>query len=228
MPQRQWDSSNRSSSSHSRSSSSRSSSSWSGSRHRSSWDDDDDDHSSGSYSPEQIVIGLVILGAIIGGMLLIQAVRSGQEAARDRDATATTQAITEQDLAEMRAALQDDLPLWMELAETGKEYHVRPEVAGFGSRSNTKEVVYGRCETERFYVYVVMTLRPLGISADTQGYAYIPGSTPSVCHPKEWRIAGSVRADADWHFVAIDTYRATYAARTRIPAFTPTPTPAVF
>ncbi len=215
MPQRHSTGSSGSSSSSSRSSSSG----------RSSWRSSSSYHDYGDHepsTPEEQALGwaiLIVLLLVVGGIWIANQIKEGNERRADADATKTTQAITVQDLEEMHAALDSRLPVWQQV--TDRQVHrASAEEAGFGPGSNTKEVDYGYCESGKFYVYVLEISRPERTYADTEGYAYTPGSNPRACHPSGWQIVSSDSAAKDWSFVTISTSQATYAARTPSPVQT--------
>ncbi len=222
MPQRHDSGSSSGSSSSSGGSSwhsSSSSSSWSSSSHRY-------DNNGEPPSPEQQVLGWIVLGVmalILAGMWISDQVKKSNQRDEDRKATQTIIAVTQKDLEEMHQALDSRLPGWTAVKDQAV-HRVSGSEAGFAADSNTKEVDYGYCQPDKFYVYVVEESRPGGITlADSEGYAYTPDSYPGGCHPDGWRIVKDDNVGSGWHFVTIYTYSATSAARGTV---TPYPTPA--
>lgn len=129
------------------------------------------------------------------------------------NATATTQAITSKDLAQMHAALDIRILTWRTVTDLNV-HHISASDAGFGAGDNTKEVVYGYCTKTEFYVYVLESSKPDGIIADTEGYVYRPDSySARGCHPLNWIIIDEDRAADDWSFVTISTDAATTTAQ---------------
>ncbi len=245
MPDRHSDddfSSSSSSSSGSSWSSSSSSSSHDSWRSSSDWSSNRSSKSIWDYTTEDWIKALIPLVILVGVWLFIT-IGNGIKSANDKSATATsraartatTRAITVSDLAVMHAALDERILEWRKVADRAA-HHVSAEEAGFKPDFNTKEVVYGYCARDTFYVYVLNVSRPGGFSADTEGYAYTPGGTPNDCAPDDWRIVSRDNVGGDWSFVTIDTYQATTVARmtqypqpptataTVTPAAMPTPT----
>jgi hypothetical protein len=224
MPGRTWGgSSGRSSGG----SSSRSSSS-SSSSHRSSYRSYRSSSDGEPPSPENQTLSLIILGimAVIAIAVMLSRPRtiSGWGEV-DAVATARIRATTVADLAMMHAAIDPRIDGWRRNGSRTPRF-LNASDAGFAEGTNTKGVVYGYCENERFYLYVLNISSPQGISADSEGYAYTPNTSPARCHPPGWNIAGSVSAqERDWYFVAIDTREATHTARITPTLGTPTPQP---
>ncbi|MCC7449233.1 MAG: hypothetical protein IT324_17570 [Anaerolineae bacterium] len=249
MPERHSDDNYSSSSSSSYGSSNSSSgSSWSSrSSSHDNWDSSSDGSSSGGksifdYTAEDWIKTFIVFG-LIGGIWLFATIGNSVRDANNKNATATsraartatTHAITISDLAIMHAALDAKIVEWRKVADRDV-HHVSAAEAGFKPDFNTKEVVYGYCARDTFYVYVLNESRPGGFGADTEGYAYTPGSTPNNCVPDNWRIVKRDNAEGDWWFVTIRTYQATAIIRmtqfpqtptltaTRTPTALPTPT----
>jgi len=228
MPERHSDSDYSSSSS-----SSSSGSSWSSSS--SSHDSWDSSSSSGGksifdYTAEDWIKTFIVFG-IIGGIWLFTTIGNSVRDANNKNATATsragrtatTRAITISDLAIMHAALDSKIVEWRKVADHDV-HHVSAAEAGFKPDFNTKEVVYGYCARDTFYVYVLNESRPGGFGADTEGYAYTPGGHPANCAPANWRIVNRDDVGGDWWFVTINTYQATAIIRMTQYPQTPTPT----
>ncbi len=214
MPERHSSGSSGSSSS----SSSSGSSSWSSSSSSSYYRHHDD----GPSSPEEQAAGwiiLIIILAVVGVLWVVNQINQANERRANAEATQTTQAITIKDMAEMHAALDERIPRWKQVGDLDM-HRVSWSDAGFSAGSNTKEVDYGYCEPGKFYVYVLENSRPERTFADTEGYAYTPGSDARRCHPAGWYIVDSDWAAMDWSFVTISTSSATFAARTPSPAAT--------
>jgi hypothetical protein len=230
MPERHSDSD------YSNSSSSSSSSSWSSSSSsHDSWDSSSSWSSNRNRKPisewtEWDWIQAIVPLVILGGIWLFVTISNGVKSANDKSATATSQAartattraITISDLAIMHAALDEKIVEWRKVSDHDV-HHVSAAEAGFKPDFNTKEVVYGYCARDSFYVYVLNESRPGGFSADTEGYAYTPDSYPADCAPANWSVLKRDNAEGDWWFVTISTYQAT--AIIRMTQFPQTPTP---
>jgi len=153
------------------------------------------------------ILVMVVVATGLGNMFS----RANQDR-DDADATATTQAITVKDLAQMHAALDPRIPDWLKVTDL-EVHHISASDAGFAANTNTKEVVYGYCAVGKFYVYVLEISRPGGFIADTEGYAYTPNSVAAACHPPNWRIVDEDIVESGWSFVTISTSQATNIAR---------------
>jgi hypothetical protein len=181
------------------------------------------------------MLGLIMLGILLVVLAVFwigDQVKKANERRDNANATATTAAITAKDLAELHAALGDRIVEWKKLSD-GAVHHVSAPDAGLDD-GNTKEVLYGYCKADQFYVYVLEVSQPGGYLADTEGYAYTPDSYPNACHPEDFYIASDDNVGGGWHFVTMRTHNATYRAvvtmttnpRTVTPALpTPTRTP---
>ncbi len=228
MPERSWGGGSSGSSSSSSSSSSHSSSSSSSSsyHHDNYYNNNDGDGSSDSTWGW---VWLGIIAVFVIGWILISAGQKISEKNNNANATATTHAITLSDLAMMHAAIDAKLPRWRELAGITPT-HVSAEAAGFASDTNTGEVVYGYCDASKqtFYLYVLNEAPPQGVFfADTEGYAYINGSNPTLCHPTEWNMQDYVRVteEANWYFAIMRTNRPSPYSTEQPYTATPVPTP---
>ncbi len=218
MPQRHSDGSAGSSSS-SGSSSWHSSSSWS------TYNRYDND---GPSSPEQQMLGLIMLGVflvILAVFWIGDQVNKANQRRDNANATATTAAITAQDLAELHAALDGRISEWKKVGD-GAVHHVGAPDAGLDD-GNTKEVLYGYCTVDQFYVYVLEMSRPGGYFTDTEGYAYTPGSYPNACHPEGFYIASDDNVGGGWHFITMRTDDATFRAMPTMTIIPRTGTPAL-
>lgn len=188
----------------------------------------------GPSSPEQQILGWIVLGVmllIVAGSWINNQIQASNARRQQAEATQTIQAITLQDLAEMHSALDSRIPEWKKISD-GAVHRVSASDAGFKPDSNTKEVNYGYCTGDYFYIYVIEESRPSGFTlADSEGYAYTPGSYPTACLPPNWNLVKVEEAAPDWYFVTLSTSGATQAARgTNMPEptatpITPTPTP---
>ncbi len=112
------------------------------------------------------------------------------------------------DLAIMHAALDKRIPGW-EAQKDNVVHHVSVADAGLPNNFNTKEVVYGYCGASQFYLFVLNSSAPEDTSADTEGYEYVPSSSPVQCAPVGWQIMSSDTAASDWYFITADTKAAT-------------------
>jgi hypothetical protein len=133
-----------------------------------------------------------------------------KEASDERDnvnATATTRAITLADLAQIHTAIDPRLADWKRDAKFDAPEWLNASDAGFPAGSNTRGVMYGYCdEQETFYVYVLNISKPNHWSADSEGYAYTPNTSPSRCFPTGWKIVDYVSAEErGWYFMIADT-----------------------
>lgn len=217
MPERHSEGGGGGSSSGSSSSSSSSHSSWSsGSSYHS--------YNSGPQTPEQrafsMAVGIIML-IVLGIIFLANSMNSANQKRQNTDATQTTIAITIADLKEMNAALKDRIPVWKQQTTDRNVHRVSAAEAGFGPASNTKEVDYGFCATDKFYVYVLESSHPGGFMADTEGYVYSPDIYPTSCVPFGWQTVSIDNAGTGWYFITLSTYEAT---RTNGATWTPWPT----
>ncbi len=169
----------------------------------------------GPSSPEDQVIGWIALGVMVAILVLVflsNQINDAHERSQNANATSTTLAITLKDMAQMHAALDPRIPEWRTVTDRAI-HHMSASDAGFGKEDNTKEVVYGYCADQKFYVYVLESSTPGGYLADTEGYAYVPDSySARDCHPGGWTVYSEDRAESDWYFVTISTTQATRAA----------------
>ena len=167
-------------------------------------------------------MGVIVAVIWIGGQI-----GKANDKRNNANATATTLAIRAKDLAEMHTALDNRIVVWKQVTDRAV-HHVSASEAGLDD-GNTKEVLYGYCDTAKFYVYVLELSSPGGgYFADTEGYAFTPDSYPQGCHPNGFYIASDEGVGGGWHFVTIRTRDATFAAQatmTTIPKGTSTATP---
>jgi hypothetical protein len=123
--------------------------------------------------------------------------------------TATAKAVMNKELSPIRAVVEGKLAAWKQDNATMLRRLDAVE-AGFSADSRIKEVNYGYCTGNKFYVFVLK--EPLKAdSSEAEGYSYTPGSGPYSCHPAGWRIKDSDVVDSEWSFVTVDTYVATAA-----------------
>ncbi len=99
--------------------------------------------------------------------------------------------------------------------------------AGFPSGSNTRGVMYGYCDDqETFYVYVLNISKPNHWTADAEGYAYTPNTSPPRCFPTGWKIVDYVSAEeSGWYYMIADTDGATFGVSSTLLPATVTPLP---
>jgi hypothetical protein len=138
-------------------------------------------------------------------------------------------ATTSADIAIMTKSLGNKIPRWEETTDS-LVHHVSGEAAGLPSDFNTKEVVYGQCTGQKFYMFV-LNQNPgtnLGI-ADSSGYAYTPGSNPQTCAPDKWLMTTTEDDGGGWYYVTFVGQASTLVALTQTPhptlPSTVTPTP---
>ncbi len=166
---------------------------------------------------------------IVAVIWISDQVNKANQRDQDMKATQTIIAVTKKDIEEIYQAIGSRIPGWGTVKDQ-TVHRISGSDAGFTADSNTKEVDYGYCLNNIFYVYVLEETRPGGITlADTEGYAYTTQTSPTVCHPDNWSIVKYDDAGGGWYFVTISTYSATYAAQQTLtphPPQTPsTPTP---
>ena len=197
----------------SRSSSSSHSSYRSSSSYGSSSSYDGDSPSGGLWGAAAVIV--VVITVIV--LLVISSNRRDSQPTSDWQVKATTAA----DIAIMEKGIQPRLAAWQSQS-ADEVHHVSYEAAGLPADFNTKEVVYGYCGPDRFYVYVLNLDPGTGLAgmADSSGYAYLTDGNPYVCAPTGWRITGSETASAHWYYVNIYTKAATAPA---IKTATPVP-----
>jgi len=167
------------------------------------------------------IVGFVAIAIFIVGGIIFFAVRSSTPTLVDNSTSTPSSAValepgaapadpaleatTTADLKVMHRVLDKELSTWMK-DKTIKPHFVSPEDAGLPGDFNTREVVYGYCDASDFYMYVINITPPDGVSADSEGYAYTPGSSASACEPPGWKIVTTESAtEPDWTFVTIDT-----------------------
>jgi hypothetical protein len=164
-----------------------------------------------------IIIAVVVIIVIFGAVLLFPSLSSNNSS--NNSNSSDVQATTAADLAQMRAALNPRFADWQKQND-GLVHHMPASDAGFKASDNTKEVVYGYCTGGTFYAYVLESSKPENAGADTEGYAYTPGSSVTACIPAGWSVVSSDTADKDWAFVTLNTLNATNTAPTVAPATT--------
>lgn len=196
-------------------------------------------YNDGPSSPEEQTWGWIMIGialVVLAVLWIGNQINTANQRRSDENATATTQAITVKDLAQMHAALDQRIPDWRKVTDLDV-HHISASDAGFGPADNTKEVVYGYCKTGEFYVYILESSHPEASFADTEGYAHTPDSNSARdCHPPNWTVVSEDYAESHWYFVTLYTYSATSAARialtpttpTEMPTMPATPTPPAF
>ncbi|MBX3082603.1 MAG: hypothetical protein KF716_13280 [Anaerolineae bacterium] len=237
MPQRTWgggsgssSSGSSSSGSSSSSSSSNSSSSWSSSSswRRNSYGGGDDGGGSGQpMDPMWVAIWIGIMVLIFITPPILDALKKSGEERDNANATATTHAITQADLAMIHTAIDPRLADWKRDAKIGQAEWLNASDAGFPSGSNTRGVMYGYCDkNETFYVYVLNISQPAVWSADAEGYAYVPNTSPPYCFPAGWKIIDYVSAEeSGWYFMIASTGSKFGINSTELPnTVTPLPT----
>ncbi|HVO44337.1 MAG TPA: hypothetical protein VMT34_17045 [Aggregatilineales bacterium] len=127
----------------------------------------------------------------------------------------------------MEGHLHARIAKWKEAVHVLQVHRLPGSDAGFRADENTKEVDYGYCQTNRFYVFVLENSRPGDWLTDTEGYVHVDDGYPLTCHPDGWTIRTYDAAGGGGYFVTIDTSQATFAAANS-PSPTPTPTSSAF
>ncbi len=158
-----------------------------------------------------IILG--VIAVIAAGFWMGDKVRQAYQRDQDAKATQTTVAAYRNDVNAIYQTIRSQIPGWETVKDTAV-HRVDASDAGFDPDSTTKEVDYGYCVNNIFYIFVLQDIHPGGVTpADTMGYAYTTQTDPTVCHPDGWTIVKDSAVDASWHFVAINTFSATFAAQ---------------
>ena len=176
-------------------------------------------------------LGLIIGSSVLVLAMLCVALAMIGNASRDSElgrvmanATTTTQAIIQVELNQIHTVLDGFIPAWAQLKD-GRNHRIIPEMIGFRPGNPIKEILYGYCDEETFYTYVLRRQPPEVRDSDTEGYVYLTGGSPYGCHPPGWTVVNSDSLGGAWALVRIRTYEATLMAP---PTPLPTPTPPAF
>ncbi|MCC7449356.1 MAG: hypothetical protein IT324_18200 [Anaerolineae bacterium] len=107
--------------------------------------------------------------------------------------------------------LASAIPTWEKSASTTLT-HLSADRAGLGADSGIKEVVYGLCQDNHFFAYVLDSKSAPSTSyspSDTTGFALIRGSQPYDCKPTYWATDRAIPLFEGWYRIEMRTYGAT-------------------
>jgi hypothetical protein len=111
---------------------------------------------------------------------------------------------TAKDLTELHAAFDSRIPQWESQLGGNQNLSIPPADAGMTQDNNTREVLFGKCDSD-FYLYVVENTKPDTGPADGEGYVYSTASSPGTCHPPQWSVYDSEDVGGNWYFVTLQS-----------------------
>jgi hypothetical protein len=160
-----------------------------------------------------VMFGGIILGLLVGVSLVMPAESARLHAQYDsRDATRTAE--DSADKAKLMAVLPSIRGVigpnaLAELKRRGRGT-ASPYEFGFKYTDNVSQIIYGYCQDESFYVFVVQTSPTIHpFMGDTGAFVHNSGDLRYTCAPDNWEVTSVNDLGGDWYYVALSTYRAT-------------------